>query len=244
MKFTSPVFSAVSGSIGGTTFSHNKGGMYTRARAIPTNPNTLRQQDTRLQLGAAVSAWIEDLDASDRNSWNTYAANVPVTNKLGQTVNLSGQQHYVRSFVAWRAAGLSGNPPSLMVAPFDTGNPVAAVVNGLTAAANIGIDSGSMLTDLNIEAGGASEDGAAAIFLGPIISEGRSYWKGPYQRAASVPLSQGGSGSWTTATNALLNSNGAIAIGQRRPILVSVVYEDGRVAQKYRAVLDVLTASA
>jgi len=43
MKFKSPILSQASGSIAGITFSHNRGGMYVRARAVPTNPGSPQQ---------------------------------------------------------------------------------------------------------------------------------------------------------------------------------------------------------
>ena len=40
MLFKSAAFTQASGSVGGLTFAHNRGGMYTRARSIPVNPKT------------------------------------------------------------------------------------------------------------------------------------------------------------------------------------------------------------
>lgn len=96
MIFTSQVLSAASGSVGGVTYSHNKGGMYTRTRAIPTNPNSTRQQKVRSAMAEASQLW-GLLSEAQRAAWNLYAANVPMTNKLGQSFHLSGQQHFIRT---------------------------------------------------------------------------------------------------------------------------------------------------
>jgi len=97
MKFTSTIFGAASGSIGGTTFSRNRFGMYTRIRAIPTNPNSLRQQLVRSRFSFLSKAWGNNLSQAQRNAWNLYASQVTVKDRLGQDINLTGQQMFIRS---------------------------------------------------------------------------------------------------------------------------------------------------
>lgn len=96
MKFTSPVYSAVSGSIAGITYSHNRGGLYTRRRAVPVNTATAAQAFTRGAFQSAIANWRNTLTQQQRDDWEVYAANTPVTDKLGQTLQLNGQQMYVR----------------------------------------------------------------------------------------------------------------------------------------------------
>lgn len=97
MLFKSEVLTQASGSIGGVTYSHNKSGMYRRARSIPTNPNTGFQEQVRSGLTQAVTRWTEDLSPAQRASWNLYASNVPVLNPLGSSILLSGQNMYIRT---------------------------------------------------------------------------------------------------------------------------------------------------
>lgn len=96
MKFRSQVYTAVSGSIGGLTYSHNKGGMYTRGRATPTNPNTAAQQDARMAMSTLSTAWRDSLTAAQRIAWEAYAVNTPVADAFGEPLVLSGQQMYIR----------------------------------------------------------------------------------------------------------------------------------------------------
>lgn len=96
MKFRSQVYTAVSGSIGGLTYSHNRGGMYTRGRATPTNPNSAQQQRVRNALGSLAAAWSQTLTETQRNAWKTYAMNTPVTDAFGEPLELTGQQMYIR----------------------------------------------------------------------------------------------------------------------------------------------------
>lgn len=96
MKFRSQVFTAVSGSIGGITYSHNSGGLYTRGRATPTNPNTAAQQQARNAVSAMSTRWNQTLTPAQRAGWETYAVNTPLTDVFGDPLQLSGQQMYVR----------------------------------------------------------------------------------------------------------------------------------------------------
>lgn len=97
MKFKSQVFTAVSGSVGGLTFARNKGGLYTRARAIPTNPNTAAQINARDALSTLVDAWTTFVTQAQRDAWDVYALNVPVVDVFGDPKLLTGQQMYIRS---------------------------------------------------------------------------------------------------------------------------------------------------
>lgn len=86
-----------SGSIGATVFSHNRFGAYIRARSIPVNPNTARQVISRNIARSLSIAWQNTLTQDQRDAWNVYAANVSWQNKLGDTVHLTGLNHYMRS---------------------------------------------------------------------------------------------------------------------------------------------------
>ena len=57
MKILSALATAVSGSIGGITGSHNRGGMYLRSRVIPVNPQTVDQLAARNRLATQSSGW-------------------------------------------------------------------------------------------------------------------------------------------------------------------------------------------
>jgi len=95
MKYTPGIaIGAASGSIGGTTFSRNRYGAYTRTRAIPVNPNTLAQQNARSRLSTYSANW-QTLTASQRLAWKSWANQNPITNTLGAQQVLTGQAAYV-----------------------------------------------------------------------------------------------------------------------------------------------------
>lgn len=94
-KFTpGPFVSAVSGSIGGTTFSRNRGGQYTRARAVPITSTTVFALAAKSRLSTASSAW-QGLTDAQRTSWAFWADANPTTNTLGMSITLTGQQAFV-----------------------------------------------------------------------------------------------------------------------------------------------------
>ncbi len=97
MLFKSQLVTQVSGSVGGITGSHNAGGMYFRARAIPTNPGTPQQVALRNIVTTLSNRWGDVLTAAERDAWDLYGDNVAMTNKLGDTIFLNGINHFVRS---------------------------------------------------------------------------------------------------------------------------------------------------
>lgn len=117
MLVTSQIVAAGSGSIGGLTWSHNRGGQYLRARVIPVNPNTEAQGIARENMSSAVSLWTNTLDDAQRQAWQTYAQDTPTVNRLGAQLILSGQQMFIRSVTSRMIAGL----PAVLDGPVQSG---------------------------------------------------------------------------------------------------------------------------
>jgi len=87
----------MSGSIAGNTHARNRFGNYIRARTKPVNPNTAKQILVRGIVADLTSRWAQILTANQRAAWNLYASSVNMKNRLGETVKLSGFNHYIRS---------------------------------------------------------------------------------------------------------------------------------------------------
>ena len=85
-----------SGSLGDVVHSRNPHGSYTRARTVPADPDTLRQQRVRGRMGAVSEAWGQTLDVTQRQSWTDYANRVTLLNRIGEHRHLSGQQMFQR----------------------------------------------------------------------------------------------------------------------------------------------------
>lgn len=161
------IFTNISGSLGGMTGSRNKGGQYLRARTNPTQPNTLPQQNARQRFGAASAAW-GNLAPEIRALWNNYASLQSWTNRLGDPIQLTGQQAYVGSNSALASVGLAQitNPPE----PND--RPESYVPNDL------------VYNTLDTFVGGASPGLDAAdrvsYAISPILPSGVTSYKGRY----------------------------------------------------------------
>lgn len=97
----------ISGSAGGTTWSHNRYGAYKRNRSVPVNPNTDRQVAVRNYVKALAIAWANTLTQGQRDAWDLYGSVVAWTNKLGQQVFLTGLNHYLRSNTPRMQLGLA-----------------------------------------------------------------------------------------------------------------------------------------
>jgi hypothetical protein len=158
-------YGEIRGSIGGKVYSRNRSGQYIRNRAVPTNPNTARQQAARLNFADCAVLWSSSLTPAQRTAWNLYGASVAVTNRLGQQIYLSGFNHFVRSNTAIKqVAGtvVSAGPTiseatQLITVPFDTGR------------AWVGEDDAYMY-----------------IYMSQPRSPGRTYIGGPYRFAGSI----------------------------------------------------------
>ena len=85
-----------SGSLGTVVHARNPQGPYTRSRTVPFDPNTMRQARIRQRFGESSRRWATVLTASQRRGWATYAAAVPLRNRIGDTIFLTGQQMHVR----------------------------------------------------------------------------------------------------------------------------------------------------
>ncbi len=104
------VVNAISGSIGGTTFAHTKGG--TVARAKPRQKKFLSAQHLVMRniYSQLRIAW-KALTPIQRQAWNVTALQLPRPNRLGQTTNLSG-------YLLFMKTNSLGAPEFPAVAPF------------------------------------------------------------------------------------------------------------------------------
>ncbi len=118
MKFTpGPAIAAASGSIGGTVFSRNRYGAYTRNRAIPVNPQTTFQQGVRATLGNLSTAW-SAITAGERLAWKEWANQNPIIDVLGQSQILAPNAAFISLNARMLAGGLAQvDTPPITVAP-------------------------------------------------------------------------------------------------------------------------------
>jgi len=185
MLFLSDRMTSASGSIGGTTFSHNRFGLYTRARRVPVNPSTNFQQGSRAAFGDASAAW-RLLTAVQRAGWNLHAANSPVVNKLGSTVFLTGHQWFTatQQMASYLEVATIATPPTAPGKwPISSTTPTVVLDASLLTAAVTGLTAGG-------------QDMQLGLFVGNPVSAGVSFYAGPYT-LHSVELTAAGSVTFT-----------------------------------------------
>ncbi len=169
---------AASGSVGGITFSRNRGGPYIRSRVVPVNPNTIFQAAIRGFVAQLTSLWIDTLTLAERDAWNLYALNVPLPNPLGEPRNVGGLGMYVRSNVPRLQAALTRVDTAPTV--FDLGAFTPPTIETLTAPTALS------LAFTNTDAW-ATEPGSSMLVYGaraqnPTIN----FFKGPYRFMGTI----------------------------------------------------------
>lgn len=179
MKFKSALVTQVSGSVGGMTGSHNQGGMYFRGRGIPTNPQSQYQLAVRNALRTLTAEWSGTLTDAQRAAWTTYAANVPIIDRLGDARTIPPLAMFVRSNVSRIQAGLDpvDDGPTVMALPAH-GAVSYDVTAGSPATASVTFDT---------NADWANEDGGALlVYASRQQAQTINYFKGPYRYAGRV----------------------------------------------------------
>lgn len=225
MKFLSGLITVGSGAVGGLVASHNKGGNYFRALVIPVNPQTPQQVLVRNSLSQLVGAWTNTLTQLQRDAWDLYALNVPVTDVLGQTISLSGQQHFIRSNVP-RIQGLdTGIAGAILDGPtiFNTGEVDSS------AFFNLASPSTSTYTFDNTLAW-ANEDNALLLtWYGRPVNASVTFFKGPYNIGPII------AGNATTAPTspAVQTTPFVYAVGQRANAYSRISRADGRLSAAF-----------
>jgi len=121
----------MSGSIAGNTFARNRSGNYVRARTKPVNTNTQAQQDIRAVMSFLTNLWSVTITAGQRTAWNTYANAIAMKNRLGESIYLTGFNHFVRSNTEWVNRGktaTAAGPTTLLLPAKDTTFAISASV--------------------------------------------------------------------------------------------------------------------
>jgi len=119
MKFIpGPLAAQLSGKLGGAVASHNRGGPYFRRRAKPVISTTQFSEDIKSTFATVSSAW-SDLSAASRQAYTLWAANNPITDRIGQKITLDGHAAYLKVNALQVAAGADHLPLPPTVGPPD-----------------------------------------------------------------------------------------------------------------------------
>lgn len=222
MIFKSHVYTQASGSIAGTVFSHNRGGMYTRARTIPVNPGSVFQQAVRGYVAQLTSLWMSILTAAERAAWDNYADLVNIPNSIGDPINVGGLAMYVRSNVPRLQAGI----PRV-----DTG-PVVYNLGAFTppGIASITAPTALSLTFDNTDAWANEDDAAMLVYGSRGMNPSINFFKGPYRYADKID----GDGVTPPTSPAAIVLPFPLQATQKAFVRIRVSRADGRLSSSFR----------
>lgn len=213
-----PEGTQVSGSIGGTTFSHNRFGAYKRNRSIPVNPNTDRQVAVRNAVKALSIAWQNTLTQAQRDAWEVYAKNVAWQSKLGTSVYLTGLNHYIRSNtprLQWGIARVDAAPTIFTLATPE----LALAVTASEATQDLTID-GNAAADWIGEA-----DAWQFFSMGLPQNASIAFFNGPFRNLTAVP------GAGPPPFPVVIAAAFPFAEGQRIWVRSRIARGDGRLSE-------------
>ncbi len=217
MLFRGLMVGAASGKLGSVVASHNKGGQYLRARVTPTGAvPTPYQSAVRNALSSLAAAWSSDLDPDQRSGWETYALNVTGTNRLGDSIQLSGINWYIACNTPRLQAGLDrvDDAPTT----YDRGSismvPTIPLLNDTEGHVEYGV---TLTAPANV-----------LIYEGRPFSSGRSKYFGSMRLAKVQDITAGVTGNTFVPAFLIGSSNNQDAFD------LVISYDDGRLSTPFR----------
>lgn len=209
----------MSGSLAGQTHARNRFGNYIRSRTKPVNPQTDRQNNARDIVAFLAEYWHSTLEDAERTAWATYAAAVAMKNRLGETVYLTGFNHFIRSNSVRLLMGLAVvEPGPTVLALPETDTTFAASGSEATDLISFTFDTGlPWYTDAGAQ---------MALFQGQPQLFTRNFFKGPWRFVGAL---DGVSPSPTTRAAAF-----TLTEDQRIWCYGRICRSDGRLSEPFR----------
>jgi len=218
----------IRGSEGGTTYSRNRFGAYSRSRVKPVNPNTSGQVAARSRFNYLAAYWKDTLTAAQRAGWELYASNTAWKNRLGQDVYLTGLNHFCRSnsLVLQVGGTLVVTPPTTFGLPDQEDDwTLAATADDQKVTVTYSFDA-------NVD------DQYFAFWQGKPVSASRNFFAGPWRYLGVVA----GDAATPPSSPAEFDAVFPVGAGQNCNVYCRRLDADGRVTQPFR-VLAVVAAS-
>jgi len=214
----------IRGSIAGNVHSRNSSGNYIRARTTPVNPNSTRQNVIRAAMATASNTWSNGLTPAQRTAWGLYAANINMTNRLGETILISGRSHYLRSNMARINSNLGARNDGPVLLSLPSADSAFSVV------ANVGAQTLTVTFD-------DTQDWAAENSAHMIVSMSQpkhsavNFIGGPFRVVAAM---DGSASSGLSSPATLANLPFVISADQVVGIKARISRNDGRLSELFR----------
>lgn len=207
-KFTTgPAVAAVSGSVGGNTFSRNRYGQYIRFRAKPTVSTTPDAQNAKGILANLTTNW-QTLTDAQRAAWANYANTHLVRDSLGIPQALTGHQTYVGI-----NARIDRDGGTLLTDP-----PASAAPDGLTSL-TLAADIGAGNVDLTFAPSPLAADDKLWIRAAVVNSPGINYVENLLRL---IQISSAAATTPEDIETALAAKFGTLQVGQKVVVDVAV----------------------
>jgi len=217
----------MSGSIAGITASHNAGGQYFRARAVPVNPGSTRQDTVRGALSALTIRWNASLTQAQRDAWGVYAKNVSVKDRLGATRQRSGINWYCACNSLRAIAGM------LLPTPYIDDAPTVFTGALLTPPSIVSATAATDVLSISFEntnTWASAVGGALLVFAGIPQNAGVSSYQGPYRYSGKIP------GAVVPPTSPLpITSAYPFGVGNRVFVRFRSINLDGRISPSFQS---------
>lgn len=211
------------GSIGGTVFSRNKSGAIARQRTTPINPKSALQSAIRALQSVVAQAWRSATSAAQKAAWAVFAANVPAKNKLGEVINLSGFNQYVKSNMTAQNAGLPAIAGAPIVFTLPGEDPtVTGVVSEGSQDIAVAFDDARDWVD--------EDDAAMIVQMGIPQDDSIEFFDGPWRHAGAIL----GDNTTAPTTPEQVAVPFPVAAGQKIFIRTKIIRADGRVSDSFQ----------
>jgi len=215
--------SEIRGSIGSHTFARNKSGAYVRSRTIPVNPRAPLQQEIRSLIAQLRDRWLTTLTEAQREAWGVYAKNTLMTNRLGESVTLTGWNQYCRSNLSIGYTGGDFVDAAPVEFALPEQDPSVVVTASDAAENNLSIAFDDTLP-------WASEVGAhLVVFASRPQNATKNFFVGPYRYAGKISGAAEAPESPETLTSPF-----ALNDGQKVFLQFRIQRADGRLSAPFR----------
>ena len=175
-------------------------------------------------MATLTERWADVLSDAQRTAWNLYASSVSMLNKLGESIHLSGFNHYIRSNT-WRL--------DLGQTIVDAG-PIVFTIPDQDPLLSIAASEATQLITITFDdtLPWCTEDDAGIMILeGSPQNNQRNFFGGPYKgRSAKMGADPGGIASPQTYTAIHTISEGQRIWGKYR-----IIRADGRLSNPFTA---------
>lgn len=212
----------ISGAVGGDVHARNRFGNYIRPRTKPVNPHSARQEAARAVISFLAEYWHSDLTAVQRNLWGVYAAAVAMKNRLGETIHLTGFNHFIRTNASELAIAESVLDAAPTILSLPEKDPDLVCSEEAIAAQTF-----TFTCDTAGWAANGDPKFGILIYQGQPQLASRNFFAGPWRLMDFIDATEGAAG---TATLAAAFS---FALGQKVWFQARVVTDSGRLSEEW-----------